>query len=82
MPDHLMGVTGMLVQAAWMVCAALAGLDYGSVLDEAPSNLFQHASLISGCAWMSLLALRHMHEKWPAASETAKPAARLRGTDC
>jgi hypothetical protein len=70
-----MGVTGMLVQAAWIVCAALAGLD------EAPSNLFQHASPISGCAWMALLALRLMHENWPAASETAKPAARLRGTD-
>jgi hypothetical protein len=51
-----MGVTGMLVQAAWIVCAALAGLD------EAPSNLFQHASPISGCAWMALLALRLMHE--------------------
>lgn len=69
-------ITGVVVPTAWIVCAVLAGLDYGGVLLGAPSGLFQRLSLVAGCAWVMLLALRLMRERPPAAAATA---ARPRG---
>jgi hypothetical protein len=55
-------ITGIVVPAAFLICSLLVGLDYSGVLPGAPSGLLERISIITGCAWISLLAYRLLRQ--------------------
>lgn len=58
-------LAGATVAASFVACSVLASLDFVGVFPGAPSELFERVSLVTGSAWISLLAFRLLQGKKP-----------------
>lgn len=56
-------LTGVLVPVAFLICSLLVGLEFSGSFPGAPSGLFERISIMSGCAWLILLAFRLLLEE-------------------
>lgn len=56
---------GAAVAVSFVACSVLVALDFAGVLPGAPGGFFERVALVSGGAWISLLALRLSREREP-----------------
>jgi hypothetical protein len=70
-------VTGLAVATGYLASAVLTGLDQPGMLTNAPGGLIQRAMVVTGFAWVILLAARLLRQQQPAA-RTATPAGSYR----
>ena len=59
--------TGLLVATGYLATTVLTGLDQAGMLNNAPGGLIQRGMIITGFAWVVLLAARLLRQQQPAA---------------
>jgi Protein of unknown function (DUF998) len=59
-------VTGVVVGAGYVATAVVTGLDQAGVLPTAPGGLLQRGMIITGLAWIVLVAVRLLRQQQPA----------------
>jgi Protein of unknown function (DUF998) len=59
-------LTGLLVATGYVATAVVTGLDQAGVLPNAPGGLLQRGMIITGLAWIVLVAVRLLRQQQPA----------------